>query len=328
MPGIVRVEHRRHPYVVIDRRPLEDARLSWAARGLLGYLLAKPDDWQLRVSDLCRRGDLGRDGVHSLLRQLHELGYLRRTQLRDERGRAAGYDYTVLEVPCAPGPGSPGPAVPNPAGPDAAEPEPADPPLPSNQGTKDPVNQVTTTTTHTDRGHEPERGSQTRAWHGGNGDVRDRDDRRRRARDAGGRSNARQGPANDAATLEYPPGLSAPESAAAKQQLAGLPRELAQGLLDELAGRMASGGIRGSPLSYLRGLIARAKEGAFTPEAAVTVAAARDQRRRSEVPLERATARAPEFPPADPNNPLVQRALRIRDRARAAAQRAEPEADP
>jgi hypothetical protein len=52
MPGIIRVEHRRHPYVVIDRRPPEDERQSWAARGLLGYLLAKPDDWQLRVSDL------------------------------------------------------------------------------------------------------------------------------------------------------------------------------------------------------------------------------------------------------------------------------------
>ena len=94
MPGIIRVEHRRHPYVVIDRRPLEDERLSWAARGLLGYLLAKPDDWQLRVPDLCRRGDLGRDAVLGLLQQLRMLGYLERRQVRDERGRVAGDDYT------------------------------------------------------------------------------------------------------------------------------------------------------------------------------------------------------------------------------------------
>lgn len=117
MPGIIRVQHRRHPYVVIDRRPLEDERLSWAARGLLGYLLAKPDDGQLRVSDLCRRGDLGRDGVRRLLQQLRDLGYLRCEQVRDERGRGAGYDYTVLEVPHAPRPGSPEPATPDPAGP-------------------------------------------------------------------------------------------------------------------------------------------------------------------------------------------------------------------
>jgi hypothetical protein len=141
MPGIVRVEHRRHPFVIIDRCPLEDERLSWPARGLLGYLLAKPDDWELRVLDLCRYGDLGRDGVHSLLQQLQDLVYLRRRQVRDERGRVAGYDSTVLEVPHASGPGSPGPAAPDPA-----EADPADQPLPSNQGAKDPVDQLTTTT--------------------------------------------------------------------------------------------------------------------------------------------------------------------------------------
>ena len=83
MPGIIRVEYRRrNPYVVIDRRPLEDPRLGWAARGLLGYLLAKPDDWQLRVSDLCRRGDLGRDGIRRVLHQLQDYGYVRREQVR------------------------------------------------------------------------------------------------------------------------------------------------------------------------------------------------------------------------------------------------------
>ena len=95
MPGIIRVEHRRDPYVVIDRRPLEDERLSWAARGLLAYLLAKPDDWELRVSDLRRRGDLGRDGVHRLLKQLQTLGYIRRKQVRDERvGSPAAFSHS------------------------------------------------------------------------------------------------------------------------------------------------------------------------------------------------------------------------------------------
>ena len=56
---IIRVKHRRAPFVVIDRRVLEDERLTWAARGMLGYLLAKPDDWKLRITDLQRRGNLG-----------------------------------------------------------------------------------------------------------------------------------------------------------------------------------------------------------------------------------------------------------------------------
>ena len=59
---IVRVQERRG-YVRVDRRPFEDARLSWAARGIFGYLLVKPDAWEINVTDLRRRGNLGKDGV-------------------------------------------------------------------------------------------------------------------------------------------------------------------------------------------------------------------------------------------------------------------------
>ena len=52
---------RRHRFVIIDQRAIEDVRLSWAARGLLGYLLSRPDDWKVLVNDLRKRGDLGRD---------------------------------------------------------------------------------------------------------------------------------------------------------------------------------------------------------------------------------------------------------------------------
>ena len=40
------------------RKSIEDERLSWAARGLLGYLLSKPDDWKVLVNDLeCHQVD-------------------------------------------------------------------------------------------------------------------------------------------------------------------------------------------------------------------------------------------------------------------------------
>jgi hypothetical protein len=123
---------------------------------------------------------------------------------------------------------------------------------------------------------EPDAHVDSGVRHRGGDDDRDRDDCDRRERDTGGRSNAARNRPDNAGALEYPAGLSRPETAAAKWQLAGLPGELAQELLDELAGRMAGEGIRGSPLSYLRGLLARAKEGAFTPEVAVSVATARE----------------------------------------------------
>ena len=315
MPGIIRVEHRRrNPYVVIDRRPLEDPRLGWAARGLLGYLLAKPDDWQLRVSDLCRRGDLGRDGIRRVLHQLQDYGYVRREQVRDARGRVVGVDYTVLEVPESPGPDLPGPAVPSPERPAPVEPKPADPPLLSNKKTKYPIKQITTTTRACGTGDNlrgrnrknlPERPSGRSA-----DDVEE--DHGRHLRLAGTGKAADPGQQPDLPAFTHPAGLSPPELAEADRKLAGLPSELAQQLLDELAGRMASGQIRGSPLSYLRGLIARAKQGTFTPECAVTVAADREQRRRSEAAVERAF-RMPDYPPPDPNRRLLQHVRRLQD---------------
>ncbi len=65
----------------------------------------------------------------------------------------------------------------------------------------------------------------------------------------------------------YPNQLSFQEVVLARRRLAALAPELAQALLDELAGRLNAKSIRGAPLSYLRALIARADAGTFTPEA-------------------------------------------------------------
>jgi hypothetical protein len=54
----------------------------------------------------------------------------------------------------------------------------------------------------------------------------------------------------------------------------------AQSLLDELAGRLQMGGVRSSPVAYLRGLIARADAGSFVPELGPRVAAARARRQQ------------------------------------------------
>ena len=42
---------RRHRYVIVDQAAVADTRLSWAARGLLAYLLPRPDDWKVLVND-------------------------------------------------------------------------------------------------------------------------------------------------------------------------------------------------------------------------------------------------------------------------------------
>jgi hypothetical protein len=98
---------RRTRFVIVDQRAVEDTRLSWAARGLLGYLLSRPDDWKVLVKDLRRRGDLGRDGIYKLLRELRDAGYLHYKARRDAHGRLRGGTYIVCEEPGSPLPDLP-----------------------------------------------------------------------------------------------------------------------------------------------------------------------------------------------------------------------------
>jgi len=100
---------------------IEDECLSWAARGLLVYLLSRTDDWTLRVEELCKCGDLGRDGIYSLLHELREAGYVTFEHERDEYGRIRDGTYTIYETP-----GLPDPDVPDTAGQDPADPDSAD----------------------------------------------------------------------------------------------------------------------------------------------------------------------------------------------------------
>jgi len=93
---------RRDRFVIIEQQAIEDERLSWAARGLLGYLLPKPDDWKVLVNDLRKRGDLGRDGIYKLLKELRALGYARYIRERDRQGRIRGGFYMIREIADSP----------------------------------------------------------------------------------------------------------------------------------------------------------------------------------------------------------------------------------
>jgi hypothetical protein len=134
--------------VIIDQRAVEDTRLSWAARGLLGYLLSRPEDWKVLVKDLQRRGDLGRDGIYKLLKELRTTGYLRFEQARDSQGRIRGGTYYVHEAPNPPHPDMPDTALPDRAAPSPVKPE----ALLNTQVNLTPTTTTTTTTTTTQRG--------------------------------------------------------------------------------------------------------------------------------------------------------------------------------
>jgi len=81
MSGIIRIRKNTN-YTHISNVPANDANLSWEARGVLYYLLTKPDEWECRNQDLINKGSAGSDKIERILDELQENGYLTRPQAK------------------------------------------------------------------------------------------------------------------------------------------------------------------------------------------------------------------------------------------------------
>lgn len=89
---------RRSRFTTIDQRTVNDARLSFRARGVLVWLLDKPDDWRCNADQIAAAGSEGREAVRSALRELEKHGYLRRDRHQDAEGHWVT-TTTVYETP-------------------------------------------------------------------------------------------------------------------------------------------------------------------------------------------------------------------------------------
>lgn len=93
----IRVARRRR-FTSIDRRALNDAQLSFRARGVLAWLLDKPDDWKTTADTIAAAGAEGRDAIRAALHELERTNYLTRRQWRTADGKWAS-EWTVFEQP-------------------------------------------------------------------------------------------------------------------------------------------------------------------------------------------------------------------------------------
>lgn len=89
-----------NPYVMVNKGFVNNPQLSWKAKGILLYLLSKPDDWKVYHKDIIKHSTDGRDSVTSGIAELVKYGYIIRHLRREEgTGKLKGYDYDVYEVP-------------------------------------------------------------------------------------------------------------------------------------------------------------------------------------------------------------------------------------
>lgn len=105
-------------FTKVPNLTVRDHALSFAARGLLAYMLSLPDGAREDVKTLANKSVEGRSVVSRALHELESRGYLTRTKVRDDEGRIstqvevfADRDRASAQVeptPASPGTGQPG----------------------------------------------------------------------------------------------------------------------------------------------------------------------------------------------------------------------------
>ena len=96
---VIRVQRKPSSFVTMDKGFLENPNLSWKAKGILAYLLSKPDSWKVIVSNIINNASDGKGAVYKGLAELKEFGYYEKSPIRDEKGVIVRWDSVVLEVP-------------------------------------------------------------------------------------------------------------------------------------------------------------------------------------------------------------------------------------
>jgi hypothetical protein len=78
--SIIRVRKDAN-YFAASNEPFNDKRLSWETRGLMGYLLSKPDRWEIRLTDLINQGPAREHKLRRMLAEARKFGYMNRIRI-------------------------------------------------------------------------------------------------------------------------------------------------------------------------------------------------------------------------------------------------------
>ena len=101
-PNIHRMPHDGdHPYVMVNRDVAQNKDLSFAARGMLAYILSQSDTWEINLSDL--QQGCGRKKARAVLNELIDAGYIVPGSQTRVKGRfATTTPYQCYESPYTP----------------------------------------------------------------------------------------------------------------------------------------------------------------------------------------------------------------------------------
>ena len=81
--GIIRVV-KDEKWFAASNEPFNDKRLTWETRGLIAYLLSKPNNWTTRIADLVKRGPAKAHKLRRMLKEAIRYRYMVRLRIQGE----------------------------------------------------------------------------------------------------------------------------------------------------------------------------------------------------------------------------------------------------
>lgn len=91
---IVKRERTKNPYSLIPNELVQNDDMTWAARGLMCYILSMPDDWVFYKTEVMKHGEKKRDAFNKTWMELQSFGYITKEYIRDKNGRYANETKT------------------------------------------------------------------------------------------------------------------------------------------------------------------------------------------------------------------------------------------
>jgi DNA-binding transcriptional ArsR family regulator len=97
--AIIRVQHDLHkPFLMVSRELLADTHIDLQAKGLLIYMLDKPDDFSVRPEVLARELKVSRPTVYRLLAKLRDAKYVNRTDIHRRKSDGTFDSTSIYDV--------------------------------------------------------------------------------------------------------------------------------------------------------------------------------------------------------------------------------------
>lgn len=83
-------------FTIVPNDTIGDKRLSWRAKGILTYLVGKPKDWEVQITDIRKHGKEGERAIRASLMELRRVGYASLRAIRKDR-RIASWKWLISD---------------------------------------------------------------------------------------------------------------------------------------------------------------------------------------------------------------------------------------